>query len=114
MSETGNTPQPGVSEAWGPLHGWACAQRPDWDHHSVKAAMREASTRRALYRDVAVILWRLAWDPEAGTGMVLGELSALNRTGGIRKGTPPAGLVAALKAGNYEAAREIAAGQDTS
>jgi hypothetical protein len=99
---------PAITPAWGGLHAWACSQRRDWDAAKVKAAMRDAHARNAAYKDAAVILWRLAWDLGAGTRQVLGELSWLNRTGGRAEAPAVAPeVLAALKAGDYELARQL-------
>ena len=104
--ETPDTEPPAIAEAWGPLHSWACSQRRDWDPYAVKGAMREAASRSAGYRDVAVILWRLSWDLSARTREVLGELSNLNRFNVPRADRSPE-AVAALKAGDYAKARQL-------
>ena len=83
MTETvpETTEAPEISEAWGALWKWVTSQRKRWDSPAVKLAMREAAGRGAGYHDVAIILWRLGWDPEARTHQVLGELSHLCRFG---------------------------------
>jgi len=72
--------------------------------------MRAAQARGAVYRDASVILWRLAWDLTAGAGEVLAELSYLNRTAPRTEVPGPSpGVIAALKDGDYELARQLQA-----
>ena len=106
-TETATPAESEITEAWDGIHEWVTGQRPGWDSAKVKAAMREAQSRGAPYRDVAILLWRLAWDAQAGTSHALGELAGLNRTGARTTGTMAAELSAALKAGDYERAREL-------
>lgn len=110
-SVTADAPEPAsapvITDAWPELHALACAQRADWKPVEWLGIFRACRDSGLPYKEVYTEVMRLNWDLATRHEDALAEVRNLGRKLARRpapRGSPDRKTIAALLAGDYEAA----------